>query len=231
MSLIQVRRLYAGYGQARVLRDVSLDIDEGEAVAVVGRNGAGKSTLINAFFGAATLHGGQILVDGQPLNDLPAYMAARRGISVSPQGRLVLQQLTVRENLLLGAAGGRRGPWNLNRIYSLFPVLQQRRHQMGTHLSGGQQQMLAIGRALMTNPRMLLLDEPSEGLSPVMIDELANVINAIRESGTGVLIVEQHLNLVRRTSQRFVVLAKGEVIDQGLTAQIDAPRHQSALTF
>ena len=150
---------------------------------------------------------------------------------MSPQGRMILPHLTVGGNLLLGAACKRKGHWTLDTIHKLFPILHERRDRMGTELSGGQQQMLAVGRALLGNPRVLLLDEPSEGLSPVLVDELASVFNQIRAAGTGVLMVEQHLNLVRRVSQRFVVMAKGEIIARGLTADIDTEQHRAALAF
>jgi branched-chain amino acid transport system ATP-binding protein len=231
MSFIRVQGLHAGYGKSVVLRDVDLDVDEGEAVAVVGKNGAGKSTLLMSFFGGTTIRGGSIEVGGSALHKLPAYMASKQGVSVSPQGRMILGHLTVRENLLLGAASGRKGRWTLDAIYHLFPVLQERRDRLGTALSGGQQQMLAIGRALMSNPRVLLLDEPSEGLSPVLVDDLARVFNEIRAAGIGVLLVEQHLNLVRRVSQRFVVMAKGQVVDRGRTEDIDSEQHRAALAF
>ena len=231
MTFLQVIGLRAGYGKSVVLRGIDLAVDEGEAVAVVGKNGAGKSTLLNSFFGATTLQAGSLVVGGVAIERLPAYAAPKHGVSIAPQGRLILPHLTVQDNLLLGAASGRKGPWTLQRVMALFPILQERRDKLGTALSGGQQQMLAVGRALLGNPRVLLLDEPSEGLSPVLVDELARVFNQIRETGTGVLLVEQHLNLVRRTTQRFVVLAKGEIIARGLTADIDSEQHRAALAF
>jgi len=231
MSFIRVQGLCAGYGKSTVLRDVGLEVDEGEAVAVVGKNGAGKSTLLMSFFGGATISAGSIIVGGAELRGLPAYRAAKQGAALSPQGRMILPHLTVRENLLLGEACRRKGPWTLDKIYALFPILRERRNASGMALSGGQQQMLAVGRALLGNPRVLLLDEPSEGLSPVLVDELAVVFNQIRLAGVGILIVEQHLSLVRRVSQRFVVMAKGQIIDRGITAEIDAERHKAALAF
>ncbi len=231
MSFIHVKGLRAGYGKAVVLRDVDLDVDEGEAVAIVGKNGAGKSTLLLSFFGATTISGGTIEVGGAALEKLPAYRAATQGVTLSPQGRMILPHLTVGENLLLGAACRRKGHWTTESVFELFPVLRERRDRMGTELSGGQQQMLAVGRALLGNPRVLLLDEPSEGLSPVLVDELADVFNRICAAGTGVLMVEQHLKLVRRVSQRFVVMAKGEIIDRGRTADIDSGQHRAALAF
>jgi branched-chain amino acid transport system ATP-binding protein len=231
VSFISVQGLCAGYGRSTVLRDVDLEIDEGDAVAVVGKNGAGKSTLLMSFFGGTTVTAGAINVGGADLRGRPAYAAAKQGAALSPQGRLILPHLTVKENLLLGQACRRKGAWTLERIYELFPILYERRAASGTALSGGQQQMLAVGRALLGNPRVLLLDEPSEGLSPVLVDELAVVFNQIRQAGVGVLIVEQHLSLVRRVSQRFVVMAKGQIIDSGLTAEIDTERHKAALAF
>ncbi|MBT2301978.1 ABC transporter ATP-binding protein [Variovorax paradoxus] len=231
MSFLKIRGLTAGYGKSVVLRDVTLEVAEGESVAVVGKNGAGKSTLLNSFFGGTTIKGGSIEVGGVAVERLPAYAAPGHGVCISPQGRLILPHLTVQENLQLGAASRRKGHWNLARIYELFPVLRERRDKPGTALSGGQQQMLAVGRALMGNPRVILLDEPSEGLSPLLVDELAATFNTIRGAGTGILIVEQHLNLVRRVTQRFVVMAKGEIIDRGMTADIDSEEHRAALAF
>lgn len=231
MSFLSIRGLCAGYGKAQVLRKVDLDMEDGESVAVIGKNGAGKSTLLNSLFAGTTIFEGSIELAGTPLQGRPGYLAPKLGATLSPQGRLILTHLTVQENLLLGQAARRTGRWSLATVYELFPVLQERRHQPGSALSGGQQQMLAIGRALMGNPRILLLDEPTEGLSPVLVDDLARVLQQIRATGTGVLLVEQHLNLVRRVSQRFVVMAKGEIIDGGRVEEIDAPQHQAALAF
>ena len=230
-AFLSIRGLTAGYGKSVVLRGIDLEVDEGESVAVVGKNGAGKSTLLNSFFGGTTLKGGSLSVGGVAIEKLPAFAAPKHGVTISPQGRLILPHLTVQENLQLGAASGRKGLWNLQKVFELFPILQERRHKMGTALSGGQQQMLAVGRALLGNPKVLLLDEPTEGLSPILVDELVSTFNKIRDTGTGVLVVEQHLNLVRRTTQRFVVMAKGEIIDRGITAEIDSERHRAALAF
>ena len=231
MSFIHVKGLRAGYGKSVVLRDVDLEVDEGEAMAIVGKNGAGKSTLLMSFFGATTISSGSIEVGGVALQKLPAYRAAIQGVTLSPQGRMILPHLTVGENLLLGAACRRKGHWTTEAVFDLFPVLRERQGRMGTELSGGQQQMLSVGRALLGNPRVLLLDEPSEGLSPVLVDELADVFTRICAAGTGVLMVEQHLKLVRRVSQRFIVMAKGEIIDRGRTADIDSEQHRAALAF
>jgi len=231
LSFLQIQGLSAGYGKSVVLRGIDLEVDEGESVAVVGKNGAGKSTLLNSFFGGTTVRAGSLRVGGVALEKLPAYAGPKHGVSISPQGRLILPHLTVQDNLLLGAASGREGQWTLDKVFALFPILKDRRHSLGTALSGGQQQMLAVGRALLGNPRVLLLDEPSEGLSPLLVDDLASTFVKIRDAGTGILMVEQHLNLVRRVTHRFAVMAKGEIIDRGLTEHIDSERHQAALAF
>ncbi len=231
MSFLEFENLSAGYGRAVVLRDVDLGVDEGETVALVGRNGAGKSTLLQSLFGGCAIHGGAIRVEGHRLERAPGFVAPRRGVAIAPQGRMILPHLTIRENLLLGAASGRRGPWNAEAVYRLFPVLRERAASSGSALSGGQQQMLAIGRALLANPRVLLLDEPSEGLSPVIVDEIVKVLTDIQRTGTGILVVEQHLSLVRRVSTRFVILSKGQIIGGGPTEKIGSPEFTEALTF
>ncbi|CAG2153410.1 ABC transporter ATP-binding protein [Cupriavidus numazuensis] len=231
MSFITVNDLEAGYGKALIIRNVDIEIDAGETVAVIGRNGAGKSTLINSFFGGTRIFGGRIQVAGTNLQGRPGYLAPSLGVTLVPQGRMILSHLSVQENLLLGAASRRPGDWGLSAVYRLFPILLERRNHSGTALSGGQQQMLAIGRALMGNPAVLMLDEPTEGLSPVLVDELATVIQQINDTGVGVLIVEQHLNLVKRVAQRFLVMSKGEIIDRGRTSEIEEPKHQSSVSF
>ncbi|HVQ67340.1 MAG TPA: ATP-binding cassette domain-containing protein, partial [Bradyrhizobium sp.] len=174
---------------------------------------------------------GAIWVQESRVDRLPGYMAAKLGISIAPQGRRILPNLTVKENLLLSKATGRPGYWSLRAVYDLFPVLEERANRPGTMLSGGQQQMLAIGRALMANPSLILLDEPSEGLSPVLIDGLVGALNTIRKAGTGVLVVEQHLNLVKRATDRFIILAKGEIVGAGPTGAIGAPENQALMAL
>lgn len=231
MSALSLRSLHAGYGASTVLHGVDLEIGEGESVAVVGRNGAGKSTLLMSMFRETNIISGEIWVRGARIDKLPGYAAAKLGVSISPQGRRILPNLTVRENLMLGRATGRSGRWDLRAVYDLFPVLEERARSAGTMLSGGQQQMLALGRALMANPGLLLLDEPSEGLSPVLVDELVGAINEIRRAGTGVLVVEQHLSLVRRATDRFVILSKGQIVGAGPTRDLGDPRYQALMAL
>ena len=226
MSALRIEKLVAGYGASMVLHGIDLTVDEGESVAMVGRNGAGKSTLLLSLFRETNIISGAIWVHDRRIERMPGYMAAKLGISIAPQGRRILPNLTVKENLLLSKATGRAGRWDLRAVYDLFPVLEERANRSGTMLSGGQQQMLAIGRALMANPSLVLLDEPSEGLSPVLIDGLVGALNTIRRAGTGVLVVEQHLNLVKRATDRFIILAKGEVVGAGPTSAIGAPENQ-----
>lgn len=231
MSTLRIERLVAGYGSSTVLHGIDLAVDEGESVAVVGRNGAGKSTLLQSVFGEVNIISGAIWVNDSRIDQQPGYMAAKLGISIAPQGRRILPNLTVKENLLLSKATGRSGYWDLRAIYDLFPVLEERANRPGTMLSGGQQQMLAIGRALMSNPRLVFLDEPSEGLSPVLIDGLVGALDTIRRAGTGVLVVEQHLNLVKRATDRFVILAKGEIVGSGPTQTIGAAENQTLMAL
>jgi ABC-type branched-subunit amino acid transport system ATPase component len=231
VSALRIKSLYAGYGQSTVLRGVELEIGEGESVAVVGRNGAGKSTLLMSLFRETRVTQGEIWVRDTRIDGRPGYAAAKLGVAISPQGRRILPNLTVKENLALGAATGRTGPWSLRAVFNLFPVLEERARSGGAMLSGGQQQMLAVGRALMANPTLLLLDEPSEGLSPVLVDELVGAIARIRAAGTGVLVVEQHLGLVRRSTDRFVILSKGEIVGAGATAEMDDPRNKALMSL
>jgi len=231
MSALKMQALYAGYGASTVLHGVDLEIGKGESVALVGRNGAGKSTLLMSVFSETNVISGEIRVGDARIDGLPGYSAAKLGVAISPQGRRILPNLSIRENLMLGAATRRPGRWTLRTVFDLFPVLEQRANAGGMMLSGGQQQMLAIGRALMANPDLLLLDEPSEGLSPVLVDDLTRALNEIRRAGTGILVVEQHLSLVRRTTDRFVILSKGKVVGAAPTSEIDNPRHQALMAL
>lgn len=217
-ALLEYHGVEAAYGKARILHDLSFAIAKGASVAILGRNGVGKTTVVNTLFGIAQLVGGSITLAGRTLQRLRPYTAARAGVSVVVQGRGILHNLTVRENLLLGAATRRPGPWNLDRVFDLYPVLHERADTPGTALSGGQQQMLALGRGLMANPDLLVLDEPSEGLAPVIVDELAAVLNRLRKEGTTLLLIEQNLSLVERVSETYYVLSKGHAVEHGFIA-------------
>ncbi|MFZ2394475.1 ABC transporter ATP-binding protein, partial [Rhodoferax sp.] len=214
-ALLKLDKVNAFYGAAHILYDLDLTVNAGERVALIGRNGVGKTTVVNTILGLATLRGGQIHLGAYALQKPRAYMAAQHGVVVVPQGRRIVANLSVEENVLLGAATGRKGPWTVPEIYKLFPILQERAHTPGTALSGGQQQMLAVGRALMANPSLILLDEPTEGLAPVIVDQLADIFNKVADQGTALLLIEQNMSLVVRVAQRYCAMAKGAVVAQG----------------
>jgi branched-chain amino acid transport system ATP-binding protein len=228
-ALLELKDVNAYYGSAHILHGVSLTIDPGERVAVLGRNGVGKTTIVNTLLSIAALRGGEIRVRGERLAKIVGHTAAACGIAVVPQGRKILPNLSIQENLQLGAALRRPGAWNLEAIYRLFPVLAERRRSPGTALSGGQQQMLAIGRALMANPDLLILDEPSEGLAPVIVDELGKVLRDLAGTGVAILLIEQHLRLVRDISERFFVISKGTVSDAGRMKDVDQEKLQTSI--
>jgi branched-chain amino acid transport system ATP-binding protein len=220
MALLAFSDVHALYGQARILNGVTFDIAAGERVALVGRNGVGKTTVVNTLCGATRIAQGHIALRGRTVSDLRGYTPAQNGIAIVLQGRGILPNLTVEENLRLGTATGRSGPWSLKRLYELFPVLAERSRNPGMALSGGQQQMLAIGRALVANPELLILDEPSEGLAPVIVDELTALLVRLGEEGIGILLIEQNVSLIHRVAERFYVLSKGTVAAQGALRNI-----------
>jgi ABC-type branched-subunit amino acid transport system ATPase component len=218
-ALLEITDLHAFYGGAHILEGVNLAVDAGETVGLVGRNGAGKTTTLLSIFGVPTVRG-QIKIDGVP-RDKRTYRAASVGVSLVPQGRRIFPNLTVQENILLGQASRRSGQWTLKALYELFPNLARAAKRHGSALSGGEQQMLALARALMADPKLLLLDEPTEGLAPVVIDELVEVLRRIQETGTALLLVEQHVRMVQQLAQRFVALQKGQVVTEGPVSAIE----------
>ena len=216
-ELLRIEGLRSGYGEAVVLDGVDLLLDEGETLALLGRNGTGKTTLINSIAGATRQHGGAMRLGEIDLSRLPSHLRAAAGIGWVPQERNIFKSLTVHENLTAVARPGRKGsphpPWTTARVYEMFPRLAERRQNLGTQLSGGEQQMLAIGRALALNPRLLLLDEPLEGLAPIICEELLRAIVRItRDEGLSAIIVEQHPQAVLAISQRATVLDHGQVV-------------------
>ena len=214
-TLLKLEGVHAHYGEAHVLHVVNLVVEEGGSVALIGRNSVGKTTVVNSILGIATVRQGEVWLAGQKQGRLHHYSAARLGVSVVPQGRRIIPNLTIEENLLLGSAVRRAGPWDMNQVYQLFPILRERSQTPGTSLSGGQQQMLAIGRALMANPSLLILDEPSEGLAPVIVDQLADIFNGLTKAGTAVLLIEQNLSLITKVATEYHVLSKGLVVESG----------------
>ncbi len=210
-ALLQTRALRAFYGDFQALFDVDIEVAAGETVAIIGANGAGKSTFLRSLAGALDTAPDMVLFDGQPIGHLPAHDVLRLGIAMVPEGRKLFPSLSLEENLLVGGDHGRSGPWSLARVYELFPMLRERRRQDPTSLSGGQQQMVAIGRALMSNPRLLLCDELSLGLAPVVIKDIYERLATISKEGTTLVIVEQDINRALEAADRFYCLQEGRV--------------------
>ncbi|GAB3762475.1 ABC transporter ATP-binding protein [Ramlibacter monticola] len=209
-ELLRVEGLSAGYGEAVVLHDISFALGQGQTLALLGRNGTGKTTLINTLAGATRQHGGSIGLGGAALHKLPSHERAKAGIGWVPQERNIFKSLTVHENL---TAVARPGAWTPQRVYEMFPRLAERKTNLGTQLSGGEQQMLAMGRALVVNPKLLLLDEPLEGLAPIIVSELLRAISRItRQEGLSAIIVEQHPLAILDISDSTVVLDHGTVV-------------------
>jgi branched-chain amino acid transport system ATP-binding protein len=213
VTLLAVSGLVSGYRLGTVVNDVDLEVDEGGAVTVLGRNGVGKSTLMNTIMGLVRARRGSVRVDGRELARKRTDVVARAGVAFVPQGRRVFAPLTVREHLRLSGAYCRRtGPWSTDRILDLFPRLAERMDHPARQLSGGEQQMLAVSRALMTNPRLVLLDEPSDGLAPAVVRQIEDVLRQIRLEGVGIVLVEQDLRLAFATSDEIRVMEKGRFV-------------------
>ena len=217
-DLLAVEGLSAGYGEARVIVGLNLRLREGRSLALLGRNGVGKTTLLNSLIGVATRHAGRICFAGADVTDLPPHRRARLGLGWTPQERNIFRSLSVEENL---TAAAQPGPWTLVRVYALFPRLKERARNGGRQLSGGEQQMLAIGRALMLNPRLLLLDEPTEGLAPILVDEVLGVLRKLaREEGLSMIVVEQKAHMILPFTDEAIILDRGAVVHAGTSAAL-----------
>jgi branched-chain amino acid transport system ATP-binding protein len=220
VAALELRRVSAGYGETVVLEDLTLALARGESISVIGRNGVGKTTLLATVMGHTTLHAGEILLDGVRLDGVPVYRRARRGLGLVPQEREIFPSLSVRENLAVAA---RPGHWTTERVLELFPNLGARLANMGDQLSGGEQQMLSIARALLTNPTVLLMDEPTEGLAPVIVESLTTLLLRLRsESALSIVLVEQNSRVALAFSPRTVILDKGRVVYDGESAALSA---------
>ncbi len=219
-KLLQAQGITAAYGDAQALFGIDFSMQAGEIVALIGANGAGKSTFLKTLTGLLPVKSGSLIFDGQSLNQIDAGDIVKLGLAMVPEGRRLFPSLTVEENLLMGTLSGRQGAWNLARVFKLFPILQEKRHMPSTSLSGGQQQMVAIGRALMSNPRLLLCDEISLGLAPVVIREIYAALPAIMEEGMSLLIVEQDVQLAMQVSSRVVCLQEGLVSLEGKSGEL-----------
>lgn len=215
--MLNVRGLQAGYGIGRVLHGVDLDIAAGEVVTLLGRNGMGKTTTVRALMGLLNTATGEVRFNGRELLGLPSYRIARLGIGLVPEGRRIFPNLTAREQLIATAANRHkaREPWTETDIYALFPRLAERRHHYGSQLSGGEQQMLAIGRALMTNPRLLILDEACEGLAPLIRTEIWQCLGRLKALGQSILVIDKNLTALQQLADRHYVMEKGRIVWSG----------------
>jgi branched-chain amino acid transport system ATP-binding protein len=221
---LELDEVSAGYGETVVLEKVRLSLADGESVSVIGRNGVGKSTLVATIMGHTTLHGGCLRLNGREIGALPAYRRALAGLGYVPQEREIFPSLTVRENLDVAARAGR---WSIDEVFKLFPRLKARQGNRGNQLSGGEQQMLAIGRALVGNPTVLLMDEPSEGLAPVIVEELVRVVKQLAQSeGLALILVEQNSRLALDVSPRTVVMNRGRIVYDGPSETLRADAAQ-----
>ncbi len=217
-ELLALEKVSAGYGESIVLEDVSLSMNEGDSLALLGRNGVGKTSLLVTLMGLTRLHRGTIRWNGSDLARVPTWKRSRAGLGWVPQERHMFPSLTVEEHLTVVA---RPGPWHLQKIYAIFPRLLERRQNMGNQLSGGEQQMLAIARALMTNPRILLLDEPMEGLAPIIVQELVRIVRQlVKDEGLSVIVVEQHARLALSLTERAIVLDRGRIVHDSDSASL-----------
>jgi branched-chain amino acid transport system ATP-binding protein len=227
-SLLELRDVATSYGLSRVLFGLSLTIARGEMVSLLGRNGMGKTTTVRSIMGLTPAGAGSIRFDGEEIRGLPAYRIAKRGIGLVPEGRQVFPNLTTRENLIATAANRGRAaePWTLERVLALFPRLAERASNMANLLSGGEQQMLAIGRALMTNPRLLILDEATEGLAPRVRDEIWNSLERLRADGQSILVIDKNVQALTRIADRHYIIERGRVVWSGSSREL---AHASAI--
>jgi len=220
--MLKVEGLESAYGDSRILFGIDLKVGAGEAVTLLGRNGMGKTTTVNSIFGLLKPRGGRIEIDGEDVTGREPHVIAQHGLGLVPEGRQVFPNLSVEENLVATHRTTKdRKRWTLSAIYQLFPRLQERRRNMGNQLSGGEQQMLAIGRALMTNPRLVVLDEATEGLAPLIREEIWTCLRRIKEEGEAILVIDKNVDALARFADRHVVIEKGRVVWSGTTADLE----------
>jgi branched-chain amino acid transport system ATP-binding protein len=223
--MLEVRDIHSYYGKSHILHGVSLDLQEGEMVCLLGRNGVGKSTTLKSIMGVVKPQQGSIRFHDQELVGLAPYEIARLGIGYVPEDRRIFRSLTVHENLLMGIKGGKKestgeGGWTVERVYQLFPRLEERKNNKGSHLSGGEQQMLTVVRTLMGNPRVILIDEPTEGLAPLIVKDVLDMLATVRKSGVTILMVEQNFKAAIKVADRFYIMSKGQIVFAGNTAAL-----------
>ena len=222
--MLELEAIETYYGQSQVLFGMSLEVHAGEAVSLIGRNGMGKTTTVRSIMGLTPARAGSIRFEGKEIRGLPAYRVAQAGIGLAPEGRQIFPNLTVRENLMATAANrtASRNPWSLKRVFALFPLLAERADHMGNQLSGGEQQMLAIGRALMTNPRLVILDEATEGLAPLIRSEIWRCLESLKAAGQSILIIDKNVAQLSRIADRHYIIEKGKNVWTGTSAELRA---------
>ena len=220
--MLEINGLETAYGQSQVLFGMELKVGKGEVVTLLGRNGMGKTTTLHSVMGLVPSRSGNIRFQGQELRELPSYQIAKTGLSLVPEGRQIFPNLTVLENLVATASNRSQSenPWNLDRVFDLFPRLPNRIHHMGNQLSGGEQQMLAIGRALMTNPKLLILDEATEGLAPLIRNEIWNCVSNLKSAGQSILLVDKNIDALTRIADRHNIIEKGKVVWKGTSSEL-----------
>ena len=220
--MLEINGLETAYGQSQVLFGMELNVGKGEVVTLLGRNGMGKTTTLHSVMGLVPSRSGNIRFQGQELRELPSYQIAKTGLSLVPEGRQIFPNLTVHENLVATASNRSQSenPWNLDRVFDLFPRLPNRIHHMGNQLSGGEQQMLAIGRALMTNPKLLILDEATEGLAPLIRNEIWNCVGSLKSAGQSILLVDKNIDALTRIADRHYIIEKGKVVWKGTSSEL-----------
>ena len=230
--LLELRNVAAAYGLSQVLFNVSFSVREGEVISLIGRNGMGKTTTVRTLMGILTPRSGQIRLRGAPINGLPPYRIVRLGLGLVPEGRQIFPNLTVRENLLMAVSTRTAtNPWTVARVFELFPCLNERVSNYGNQLSGGEQQMLAIGRALMTNPALLVLDEATEGLAPLIREDIWATLHKLKQLGLSIIVIDKDLEALCRLADRHYIIEKGEVVWNGTTPELmaDSDLHDSYL--
>ena len=220
--MLEINGLETAYGQSQVLFGMELNVGKGEVVTLLGRNGMGKTTTLHSVMGLVPSRSGNIRFQGQELRELPSYQIAKTGLSLVPEGRQIFPNLTVLENLVATASNRSQSenPWNLDRVFDLFPRLPNRIHHMGNQLSGGEQQMLAIGRALMTNPKLLILDEATEGLAPLIRNEIWNCVSSLKSAGQSILLVDKNIDALTQIADRHYIIEKGKVVWDGTSSEL-----------
>lgn len=225
--MLKLSDVHVHYGESHILQGVTLEVEKGSVVALLGRNGMGKTTTIHSIIGFNPPSGGQITYQEKPINGLPTYQIAQLGMALVPQGRRIFRSLTVKENLVIGSRkNATSSKDSLDRIYELFPILKERSKQPGKNLSGGEQQMLAIGRAMMTHPELLLMDEPFEGLAPTVIKDIGQKIFALKYSGLSILLVEQNIRFAAKVADYIYIMNKGKIVYGGTPEQFKAAEEQ-----